>query len=287
MMVDLVHTTTRDGLRLDGVFQDLVVPSLTPVDGWLLVHGTGSNFYSALLLEEMARRLLALSGAVLRVNTRGHDLICTLHTSRGGRRGGAAYESLDDCRLDLAAWISWLGQKGLSRVGLLGHSMGALKCLYSQAQEPSPLVSVIVALSPPRLSYSRFLASQKAEIFQKSYQQAEELSHQGRAGALMEVSFPLPMVICAGGYLDKYGPDEHYDYMKFLPGVTVPTLIAFGSQEVMDNPAFQGAPEALAGLKSPQRQIQTLVLEGADHHYTDRRDGLFRAIRTWLLGLNA
>src|SRR6266536_6420387 len=46
MLVDLVQTTTRDGVRLDGAFQ-IPVEGSTPVlavDSFCLLHGTGSNF---------------------------------------------------------------------------------------------------------------------------------------------------------------------------------------------------------------------------------------------------
>ena len=52
----------------------------------------------------------------------------------GGRRQGAA-EIMDDCRHDLAAWLDWLRQRVGPHVGLLGHSLGAVKCLYASAHD--------------------------------------------------------------------------------------------------------------------------------------------------------
>jgi hypothetical protein len=106
LLVDLVQSTTADGLRLDGVFQEPSTPLAAGLDvnAWCLVHGTGGNFYSSTLLESCAERLLELGCAVLRINTRGHDGISTAAASgRGGVRLGAAYEVVDDCRRDLAA----------------------------------------------------------------------------------------------------------------------------------------------------------------------------------------
>src|SRR5258708_29692452 len=139
MLVDLVQTTTRDGLRLDGIFQSPAAAngSSLAVDSLCLVHGTGGSFYSSTLFDAFAERLLALGCAVLRVNTRGHDLMSTAATSQGGRRQGAAYEVVDECRHDLAAWLEWLRQRAGPRVGLLGHSLGAVKCLSALAHEPA------------------------------------------------------------------------------------------------------------------------------------------------------
>src|SRR5688572_29710684 len=100
MLVDLVQTTTRDGVRLDGAF--LAPPpdahAAPALDALCLVHGTGGNFYSSTLFDDLAGPLLALGCAVLRVNTCGHDGISTAVTVRGGKRLGAAYEVVDDCR---------------------------------------------------------------------------------------------------------------------------------------------------------------------------------------------
>src|SRR3954463_4000494 len=103
MLVDLVQTTTRDGVRLDGVYQAPARPGTArlAVDAFVLVHGTGGTFYTSSLLESLGERLLELGIGVLRVNTRGHDLVSPAHTIRGSLRQGAAYEVLDDCRHDL------------------------------------------------------------------------------------------------------------------------------------------------------------------------------------------
>ena len=86
MLVDLINVTTSDGVRLDGIYQK---PTGTtgPLDAVICVHGTGSNFYSSTLFDALAGRLLELGVGVLRVNTRGHDLMSTASTPRGGRRG--------------------------------------------------------------------------------------------------------------------------------------------------------------------------------------------------------
>src|SRR5204862_395492 len=91
--------------------------------------------------DALAERLLAMNVAVLRVNTRGHDLMSTAATARGGKRQGAAYEGVDDCRHGLASWVAWLRERGVNRVGLLGHSLWALKRRYAVASK-APAVKV-------------------------------------------------------------------------------------------------------------------------------------------------
>jgi dienelactone hydrolase len=283
MLVDLVQTTTRDGVRLDGMFQagdPAGAPAL--LDGLCLVHGTGGNFYSSTLFDALGERLLGMGIAVLRVNTRGHDGISTALTARGGRRQGAAYEVGDDCRHDLGAWLAWLRPRAGPRVGLLGHSMGAVKALYAAAHEPRLGSACVVALSPPRLSYAAFCAGPEGPQFLETYAGAEAHVQAGRPTSLMEVALPLPYVITAAGYVEKYGPDERYNFLKFIAGVPCPTLVILGGLEVASHVAFRGAPEDLAALAARHPRLRGEVIAGADHFYTGVRPEVAARVETWL-----
>jgi len=282
VLVDLVRITTRDGCQLDGILQTAAASPKPPMDAFCLVHGTGSNFYGSSLMEALADRLLCLGIAVLRVNTRGHDGISNTVTAKGGLRLGAAYEVVDDCRHDLAGWLDFLRQRVGPRVGLLGHSMGAVKCLYALAHEPQPLGGVI-ALSPPRLSYEWFCRSSSASEFLPMYQQAEGHVAAGRGNTLLEVTVPLPMVISAAGYVDKYGPQERYNYLRFIRGLSLcPVLFTFGGMEVEKNVAFQEAPAELA-LRRPNFHVE--VIARADHFYSGVRPELLQVLERWLHAL--
>jgi hypothetical protein len=284
VLIDLVQTTTRDGVRLDGMYRAPAGggPPAVAVDAFCLVHGTGGSFYSSTLLEAVAERLLALGCGVLAVNTRGHDLMCNAATARGGRRLGAAYEVVDDCRHDLVAWVEWLRQRAGPRVGLLGHSLGAVKCLYALAQELGLGAACAAALSPPRLSYSWFCSGPERAEFLETYARAEQEVQAGRPAALLDVRLPLPFVVTAAGYLEKYGPDERYNHLNFVGGVPCPVLVTLGGVEVGNNMAFRGAPEALAELAARYPRIRVATVAGADHFYTGVRDGLVGEVESWL-----
>src|SRR5689334_13558902 len=112
---------------LDGVLLGAPGDKKIDLDAVCFVHGTGGKFYSSSMFDVFAEKLLSLGCPVLRVNTRGHDGISTAVTSRGGVRLGAAFETVDDCRDDLAAWLEWMRSHIGPRVALLGHSLGAVK----------------------------------------------------------------------------------------------------------------------------------------------------------------
>jgi pimeloyl-ACP methyl ester carboxylesterase len=282
MLVDLVQTTTQDGLRLDGAFQAAAGDATIPLDGICFVHGTGGSFYSSTLFDALAEKLVSLGCAVLRVNTRGHDLMSTAAAAQGGRRQGAAYEVVNDCRHDLAAWLDWLRGRVGPRVGLLGHSLGAVKCLFAAAREPGLGAACLAAVSPPRLSHSWFLASPEGAAFRAAYEEAERHVAAGRAEALLDVRLPLPVVITAGGYVEKYGPDERYNYLRFIEAVPCPTLVTLGGREVEDNMAFRGAPEELRALAGRQGRLRVVTVPDADHFYSAARGALTARVVDWL-----
>ena len=49
------------------------------------------------------------------------------------RRLGAAYETVDDCRHDVTAWVEFLKSCGHKRIILIGHSLGGLDARRLQA----------------------------------------------------------------------------------------------------------------------------------------------------------
>jgi alpha/beta superfamily hydrolase len=284
MLVELIRVGTRDGVRLDGIFREPAHGDRRlPIDAALVVHGAGGNFYSSPLFDAISDALVGQGVSVLRCNTRGHDAVSTAATSEGGRRQGAAYENMDECRHDLIAWLEWLNQRGFWNVALIGHSNGAVKAIYTMAQETAPWVTALVAISPPRLSYSWFLESEGRAEFQACFEIATREIQAGRPDKLLEVGFPLPLIITAGNYVDKYGPAERYNFLRFLDRLTVPTLLTFGSIEVSENPAFASLPALVVSESAAKREVE--VIDGANHFYVGKFHPLMDKINAWLTKL--
>lgn len=281
MLVDLVQVVTADGVRLHGALE--LPPPKTPaaaaVDAWLCIHGTGSNFYAASTLAGLVPKLLAGGAAVLRANTRGHDVIATGPSTKPLL--GAAFEQVDEAPRDLNAWIALLAERGYRRIGLLGHSLGAIKAILTVAEGVPAGVVALAALSPPRLSYSRFAESPHREEFLNAFAQAEELVHAGRGNELLLIRFPIAYYVSAAGYVDRYGPAEKYNVLRLLDRIALPTLVTYGSSEVQQNDAFRGMPEEVEKLTTPANRLRVAVIAGADHIYTGCHDVLARMIEKW------
>ncbi|MDX1944136.1 MAG: alpha/beta fold hydrolase [Pirellulaceae bacterium] len=284
MRVELVRTVTRDGLRLDGA---LAEPSAATSDrargtAAILLHGVGGNFYGSSTLEPLVPALQRLGIAALLVNTRGHDAVFSASLGVQRRRFGAAYETVDDCRHDLAAWIQHLAVRGHQRIALIGHSLGAIKAVYAQASEKSPLVATVVAISGPRLSYAAYVNAPESAVFFESFDTARRMVEAGQGEELFTSKFPFPLLITAAGFIDKYGPAERYNLLRFAAELPCPALFTYGGKELAHGGIpFAGLPEALLALPNADRR-QVEIIDGADHFYTGTGAELVACVSRWL-----
>jgi pimeloyl-ACP methyl ester carboxylesterase len=247
-----------------------------------LLHGVGGNFYTSSTFEPLISSLQGLGVSALSVNTRGHDSVFGASLGPVRRRFGAAYEIVDDCRADVAAWVEFLGRRGYARVVLIGHSLGAIKAVYAQAEEKLPLVRAVIAVSPPRLSYSTFMNAESSSAFWESMRTAEELVQAGRGDDLFTSKYPFPLLITAASYIDKYGPAERYNILKFAGQLICPALFVYGSKEVAQGGMpFEGMPEAIGALPgNAARSVE--IIEGADHFYAGVALPLAQSVAVWL-----
>lgn len=283
MPCELCEVRTPDGIRLAGAnYLAGADGSAIPWDAGLILHGAGSNFHAP-LQRTLAAELAAAGLPTWTVNTRGHDG-APFTPPKGERREGAAYEMVSECPIDIAAWIDSIRGQGHHRIALIGHSLGAIKAVFSQARQPHEAVGVVVACSPPRLSYAAFRRSPANSYFFETMTRAVELTRSGASDELLDVRFPLPMLISAKSYVDKYGKEEHYNFLRFLPEVGVPTLFTYGDLELEQAPiAFGGLPDEIA-VKSREMATSVAVetLEGADHQYRGVEIPLAETITRWL-----
>jgi len=239
MNVELIRARTVDGVLLDGSLQrDNADDRAGRQVVWLLLHGTGGNFYTHGVLEKFAEQLAAKGHVVARVNTRGHDVVSSVPGLRGQSFGGAAFESISDCVHDVRAWVDELIRRDFSAVVLVGHSVGGVKAIFSQVHDPHSKVMAVVGVSPPRFCHAEWQSSPLAQSFRDHFQLATALVAAGRGNELMCVEQPLPLYLTASGFLAKYGPHDDYDFVPLLPRLTVPTLLIFGTESVETSPAF-------------------------------------------------
>jgi pimeloyl-ACP methyl ester carboxylesterase len=282
MHAELVRTQTADGLRLDGAFRHIEDGQVRKKPVVLVLHGVGGNFYSQGTLDRTINELHAASYPTLAVNTRGHDSVFGAQLGTVRKRLGAAYEIVDECRLDIAGWLQFLLARGHERVILLGHSLGAIKAIYAQANDQHSAVVAMIAVSPPRLSYTAFLSSPESSAFSDSMGIARDLVKEGAGDELFTARFPFPLLITANSYIDKYGPAERYNILEFTQLLRGPVLFTYGTKELAQGGiAFAGMPEALGKLPAHARR-DIVTIDGADHFYAGVQGQLASRVGEWL-----
>ncbi|HZA22964.1 MAG TPA: DUF1749 domain-containing protein, partial [Dehalococcoidia bacterium] len=215
-------------------------------------------------------------------NTTGRDTVW--FNSDNGNYYGNAFEILDHSRQDLRAGIDYLWGMGYRHIGILGHSMGAVKVAYYAATEPDERVATVIPVSPVRLSYSYYMASEDAEEFQRIVQRADQLEAEGKAQELMAVKFPIPQMFSAAAYLDKHGPSERYNLVTLAPRITIPMLVVAGSLETHTRLRDMARDLAMAAVNSPR--AEHVILEGGNHSLNNRRKEASAAVLDWLGSLS-
>ena len=218
MLVDLVNVETADGLRLDGILREPTSgPSRLGVDLVILHHGVSGNFYDQGMFEGYSDALLERGCAVLRVNNRGHDPMNRTMANGEPRRLGAAYESLDDCRRDWKAWVDFAVGTGHENIGIWGHSLGATKSIYYMGTDGDDRVKCVVAGSPPRFSYQVFSELEEGPEFLDRANVSRRHINEGNPDALIETLYPFPLLVTAGVFMDKYGPQAKFNILDYIP----------------------------------------------------------------------
>ncbi len=301
----LVETQTQDGLRLHGFWQLASMfeptseetirqaPLQSEVIGsqgdqssyvWIIVHGVAANFYNSSMLASIAGTLLELGHDTCRINTRGRDPIAYFATPGGNTRVGAAYEMISDSQADIASWVEFLQKQGYRRLGLIGHSLGAVKAALFTCKTASLAIDRLVCVSPPRL-VAKILASDPryASSYAEDLQRAQEQAALGEPESLLAVRYPQPMLISAATFLDKYGHEDRYDYAGMASQIAIPCLWCFGDLEVRGQRAsFRDCDHILAMAIQGKKNHTVAVISNADHAYTLARNALNTVIHQWI-----
>lgn len=275
--LELVSVEASDGVRLDGTFSRADKEPALGVDLVIFHHGRGTNFYNPSMAQVLTESLVNEGCSVLRVNNRGHD---HAYQTRQGWLG-SAYEIVDDFHRDSAAWLDFAEVAGFERILVWGHSLGAVKLLYLLGTAPDERIVRAIASSPPRFHYAMFVEGAEGAGRLATFERADALVAAGQPDALVEFEFGNPLWFSAGSLLDKYGPDDRYDFYRHLPNVEVPLLLTLGGLEnglgfaplAVDGPAFA----------DQHANLTYATIDGADHSYLARVPEVWSLTREWLL----
>lgn len=289
MSQELVRVETVDGLYLDGW---LVCTSAEYSSGsnsealqqaaCLLVHGTGSHFYAGGVLQTLANSAHTAGFSTLRINTRGHDGICHIPRRQGSILGGATYERVSDSIHDLKAWIQFLEELGYSRIVLIGHSMGGIKCALTLSQQCPPAIAGLVLLASPRFHHETFWQDPQGSGFREAYELAQGFVEQGRPDELISMTQPLSLLLTAKGVLDKYGPENRYDLAALIKKIDVPMLYVVPGLAPRQSIGFSAIPDLLQDLNVIKPNLAVCTIDDANVSFSGKETLVSEQIVNWM-----
>jgi alpha-beta hydrolase superfamily lysophospholipase len=281
MAIELVTVRTEDGCFLDGAYWPGDGTAPARADACLLLHGATSHAFTP-LMRTLAEGLAAAGVAVLSLNTRGHDIVSRMARPGSVGLGGVAFENLDEAPRDVHAGVGWLLAQGHMRVGIAGHSLGAVKCIFTQSTAALAELACVVALSPPRLAHAVQADSAAGPRFRELLDQARELVDAGRPDQLLATDVPISAYFSALQFLRKYGPEDRYDLYRHLPAIACPVLLLIGTREAVDSAAIGGAAAIAPALAATMPNLTLAIVDGADHVYTTTAATVIDTVAEWL-----
>ena len=222
MLADIVEVTTSDGVLLGGAyFAPTVQQRSSSVEAVCFFHGDTGHFYRALYLE-LGSRMAAEGIAFLAANRRGHDIVS--NGAPGGPLAGYAHESVDDSRLDYAAWLELLRERGHTSVVIGGHSGGAVRATYAQSKERYPGVVGVIPVSPGEYNHEGIIQLH-ADEFTDAYSWCVEQVESGSPDAYIRPGIPWGSSWTARAFIDCFNPDNRYSVTERASELNCPALV--------------------------------------------------------------
>jgi dienelactone hydrolase len=259
---ELAFVDREDGVGLEGA---IIRPAggLTKSIAIIWIHGNTSRFYDQPYLE-VGREMAALGYTFITSNTHGAEESPV----------GVCHERFEGIPMDVAAWVNMAVEEGFEGVVLVGHSFGANKVIYYQAERQDRRVLGVVAASGD--------VNWKAD---SDYVALAEVM--GAAGNEEEMLPQLDAPWCrmsAATLLGRARIAQHVFasdiQTPFIAKLTCPVLAFYGSEE-----EWCGGTGELATIRrntwsSPR--VDTRIIPGADHVYWGKARETARLISKWV-----
>lgn len=295
-MSELVRIKTADGLWLEG----LLYSPARPCGVFTLFHSAFANFYEGRFIDVFGSRLLSGGWAFLSVNTRGRDYYADFMQEGSPcnpnfREIGGIRESFDESWLDIDAWANFSRSIANGPSILVGHSLGAMKVIFAISQKAVSCDGVGL-ISPADLwGYVRKLSGGSFEMHREAGVQAfTEWDAGGRKQSPSELmpseAYFSPISCVSFGSLFEHEDVTGMFHLQSdgdvrpagLEGISIPLAISFGTErEVICAP-----PQSYIAAftrRIPHSNIESCIIQGADHNYHGMEEQLVNFWKSWLV----
>ena len=203
---------------------------------------------------------------------------------------GSAFERLEESVLDVAAWLDWLKRSGYGPVTLVGHSLGAFKSLFclktfshsENYREHWEQIDRLVVVSPPSLTQTGFANSERQEEYLKTIQHCHEMIEADQDQSTFWATYPFPMLLSPGCYLNKYASGEDFAFLNWLETLDKPVYWIFGGAELETHDVLSTSVGKLQEHLPDRHQLD--IVNGADHFFTGYTRQVCQMAVDWLRG---
>jgi len=170
---------------------------------------------------------------------------------------------------EIAAWTTWLKDKGATRIALMGHSRGGNQTAWALAEKDDPAITSAILLAPQTWEAGYHLKDYKARYkadLAPLLAKAEKLVAEGKGDTLMDMDF----IYCektraaAKSVVSYYMDDARMDTPTLLAQSKKPVLVIIGSVDT----TVHGLAEKMAKVADGKR-IKAYTVDGADHFFMD------------------
>lgn len=281
---ELVRTKTSDGLKLQGLLVQPASPSRGVV---LYTHGVEGNFYENEFFDDVGAAVIEAGFSFCTVNTRGAGVLTSFNTDTAGsyKDYGASRELVNDCLLDIDAWLAFLQGRGFSSMILSGHSLGTVKVVHYQSTKQDQRVKGIILMGA--VDYAHFVEETAGAEFGKYLAEAKRMIDLGKGDEFAPKNWHFLTLMTYSTFYDWFNKQSQARIFEFsksdfaypqLHSLCVPVLVLQGEKD-----QYLKDPLASLDLVSTHTQKCTPVLiKGADHWYNGGLEQLRLTLRDWL-----
>ena len=162
---------------------------------------------------------------------------------------------------EIGAWLHWLGQQGVDKVALLGHSRGGNQVAWFAAERDEAMLKALILLGPSTRSYeTSYIQRDIANL-----KRAEALAVNERATVSVLIStnflFCKNTFATPAAFLSYYAPEPRRDTPYLLPLIHKPVLVITASED-------QIVPDVVDEIVT-YNHTELTVIDGADHFFRD------------------
>ena len=177
-----------------------------------------------------------------------------------GSEGNFSFRGLEPSTRDAVEFLLSLPSVDQDRVGLVGYSLGAVPVAKRLSVDPRLRTGVFIS---PAGDLSVLAAGESMEAVVSVFLSMGEGKLKGLSADLFRSEFPWVL--------------ESLNPVETIGGARVPILVVAGSRDTMTPPDVCRALYEAA--KEPKKWV---LIEGADHIYSEHRMPLIRRVLEWL-----